>query len=84
MSKTAAFYVHVSEVKASFSNFSVLFFFTGGADIFSKRVLEDVLQYSVIVNIWEVLKYLLSVNTVNAQNKTFFPHCSLKLHIRLL
>jgi len=41
-----------------FRVFSVLFFFAGGADIFSKRFLEDILQYSVIVNIWEVLKYI--------------------------
>lgn len=67
------FYVHVFEVKINFSVFSVHFFFAGGADVFSKRFLEDILQYSVIVNIWEVLKYLLSVNIVNAQNKTFSP-----------
>lgn len=71
-------------MKINFSVSSVLFFFAGGADIFSKRFLEDILQYSVIVNIWEVLKYLLLVNIVNAQNKTFFPHCSPKLHIWLL
>lgn len=57
-------------------NFLIIFcpfLFPGGADIFSKKFLEDILQYSVIVNIWEVLKYLLPVNIVNAQNKTFSP-----------